>query len=74
MLNETRAPGLLGHGSVLARHASAENASPVSRGVLVRRRMLCGDLPDPPSDVDTNLPPIPASSTNRERYEEHAAS
>jgi hypothetical protein len=68
-----RAPGLLGHGSVLARHASAENSSPVSRGVLVRRRLLCGDLPDPPANVDTNLPPVPEGSSNRERYEEHSS-
>lgn len=67
----TRAPGLLGHGSVLARHASADNSSPVARGVMVRRRLLCGDLPDPPAGVDTNLEEIPEGTTNRERYDAH---
>lgn len=66
-----RGTGLLAHGSVLARHASADNSSPVLRGVMVRRRLLCATLPDPPSDVDTNLTPIPAGSTNRQRYEQH---
>jgi len=68
-----RAPGLLGHGSVLARHAAADNSSPVARGVLVRRRLLCQDLPDPPADVETTLDPIPEGVTNRERYEAHTS-
>jgi len=66
-----RAVGLLGHGSVLARHALVDNSSPVARGVMVRRRLLCQELPDPPADVDTNLEPIPEGVTNRERYEQH---
>lgn len=66
-----RAPGLLGHGSVLARHASSNNSSPVARGVMVRRRLLCADLPDPPPGVDTNLEDIPDGATNRERYDAH---
>ncbi|MEM6992543.1 MAG: DUF1592 domain-containing protein [Myxococcota bacterium] len=68
-----RAPGLLGHGSVLARHALPDNSSPVARGVLVRRRLLCQDLPDPPADVETTLDPIPDGTTNRERYELHTS-
>lgn len=67
-----RAPGLLGHGSVLARHSLVDNSSPVARGVMVQRRLLCNDLPEPPSDVDTNLEPIPEGATNRERYEQHS--
>lgn len=67
-----RAPGLLGHGSILARHSLVDNSSPVARGVLVQRRLLCNELPDPPSDVDTNLQPIPEGASNRERYEQHS--
>lgn len=68
-----RGTGLLAHGSVLARHASADNSSPVQRGVMVQRRILCNDLPDPPSDVDTNLTAIPPGSTNRQRYQQHSS-
>lgn len=68
-----RGVGLLAHGSVLARHASADNSSPVQRGVMVQRRLLCNDLPDPPSDVDTNLTAIPPGATNRQRYSQHSS-
>lgn len=68
-----RAPGLLGHGSVLARHALAASSSPVSRGKLVRERLLCQELPEPPPGVNTDLEgaatPI---TTTRERYNEHS--
>ncbi|MEM9454169.1 MAG: DUF1592 domain-containing protein [Myxococcota bacterium] len=67
-----RAPGILGHGSILARHALTDNSSPVARGVLVRRRLLCQELPEPPAGVDTNLQPIAEDASNRERYEQHS--
>lgn len=69
----TRAPGLLGHGSVLARHALAASSSPVSRGKLVRERLLCQELPEPPPGVNTDLEgaATPATTT-RERYNEHS--
>ena len=67
----SRAPGLLGQGSTLARHAGPDNSSPVFRGVVVRERLLCSELAEPPSNVDTTLPPIPDGATNRERFDVH---
>jgi hypothetical protein len=66
-----RDPGLLGHASLLATHATGINSSPVKRGKLVRTRLLCQNLPDPPQDVDTMLKPAAASQTTRQRYKEH---
>ena len=68
-----RAPGVLGLGSVLARHALADTSSPVQRGGLVRERFLCQELEPPPPSVDTTLHPPMGATTTRERYRQHSA-
>jgi hypothetical protein len=66
-----RDPGILGHASVLATHATGINSSPVKRGKLVRTRILCQSLPDPPPDVDTMLKPPAPNQTTRQRLQQH---
>lgn len=68
----TRAPGVLGHGSVLSRHALAASSSPVARGKLVRERFLCQALPEPPPGVDTDIEGVADAPTTRARYREHS--
>jgi hypothetical protein len=68
-----RVPGLLGHGSYLTAHALADNSSPVQRAFVVRERFLCNDLPDVPTDLDTNLAAPVATDTSRERYARHSS-
>ena len=63
--------GLLGLGAILASFASSREASPIKRGVFVRNRLLCQDLPPPPANVDTTIPPPSPGSTIRERLERH---
>ncbi|TNE86843.1 MAG: DUF1588 domain-containing protein [Deltaproteobacteria bacterium] len=65
--------GLLRQGSVLTAHARPTGSSPVHRGVLVRERLLCEELPPPPANLDTSPPPVDPSLSTRERYEEHSA-
>ncbi len=65
--------GLLTQGSLLATWALPTTSSPVHRGVLVRERILCQDLPPPPANLDTSPPPMDASLSTRERYGDHAA-
>ncbi len=72
-LEGRRATGILGHGSFLTEHALPENSSPVQRGVTVRERLLCQDLPPVPENLDTNLEDPGAFATNRERYAQHSA-
>ncbi|MEM9070397.1 MAG: DUF1592 domain-containing protein [Myxococcota bacterium] len=68
-----RPRGVLGHGSLLSRHALAFSSSPVMRGFFVRERLFCEELPSPPAGVDTNIIPIEGSMlTTRERYREHS--
>jgi mono/diheme cytochrome c family protein len=63
--------GLLAHGSVLASQASHNESSPIKRGVFVRRRLLCQDLPPPPANVDTTIPPPVPGQTIKERLKRH---
>lgn len=65
-------PGLLGRGAVVATHARPTGSSPVHRGELVRERLLCQDLPEPPANLVTAAPPETAGLTTRERYAAHA--
>lgn len=64
--------GLLAQGSVLAVNAGDAHTSPTQRGLLVRERLLCTDLPPPPPVV-IDLPPPTGAETTRERYELHAS-
>jgi hypothetical protein len=72
-LDSSQRAGLLTQAGVLARHAHADQTSPVHRGRLVRENMLCTPLPPPPPDV-ANVPPEPApGSTTRERFAQHTS-
>ena len=65
--------GLLSLGAVMASHAHSNESSPIKRGVFVRERLLCQDLPDPPANVDTTPPGLDPSKTTRERFAQHTA-
>jgi hypothetical protein len=67
-----RDPGILAHAGLLATLAGATDSSPVKRGKMVRTRLLCQSLPDPPQDVDTNLKPPVAGQSTRARYKQHS--
>lgn len=63
--------GLLGHGSVLGSAAYSDQTSPIRRGVLVRRRLLCQELPVPPPNAG-GVPKVDPSATTRERFRQHS--
>jgi len=65
--------GILTLGSVLASHAHADDSSPVRRGVFVRERLLCQELPPPPPDVDNTPPGLDPTLTTRERFTLHSS-
>jgi cytochrome c peroxidase len=69
--NGTRG-GVLGLASVLASFAQADDSSPVKRGVFVRDRLLCQELPPPPPSVNNAPPPLDATLTTRERFAAHS--
>lgn len=63
--------GLLAQGSLLAIAASNEHTSPTQRGLLVRERLLCTDMPPPPPVVG-DIPAPTGNETTRDRYEVHS--
>ena len=65
--------GLLTQGAILTVHALPVSSSPVHRGVLVREKLLCQELPPPPANLDTSPPAMDPSLSTRERYEAHVA-
>lgn len=65
--------GLFTLGSVLASHAHPNESSPVKRGVFVRERLLCQELPSPPPDVDATPPELDPNATTRERFGQHSS-
>jgi len=70
-LDVTQRAGLLTQPSILAKHAHADQTSPVHRGKLVRERFFCQPLPPPPPTVDTTPPTPSPTATTRERFLEH---
>src|SRR3954454_3450741 len=71
--NSERA-GLLGQTMFLTLTAKPDDTSPTARGLFVREQFLCQHVADPPPGVNTNLPPVTASTpmTNRDRMAMHA--
>lgn len=65
--------GILSHGSILASYSNSHEASPIKRGVFVRNRLLCQELPPPPANVDTTIPPPSPGLTIRERLKRHVS-
>lgn len=67
----TKYSGLLTMGGFMALNAKAEQSSPIYRGRWVREQILCQHLPQPPAEVMAATPPVDASSTTRQRHEQH---
>lgn len=63
--------GLLSQGSILTSRALPTSSSPIHRGLLVRERLLCQQLPPPPPNVDASPPEMDPTLSTRERYEAH---
>lgn len=56
----------------LGLHSHPVSTSATARGYFLRTALLCGEVPDPPSNVDTSLPPPEGEvRTLRERLERH---
>lgn len=65
--------GLLGHGSILASLAYADETSPVKRGKFVRERILCDILMPPPASLQVKVPDRNDRDTTRERFAAHSS-
>lgn len=59
--------GIISHGVVLTNGAKLEDTSPTLRGLFIRARLMCQDIPPPPPTVDTDLPPLEPGQCKIER-------
>ncbi len=64
--------GILGHASILGTTAHSDQTSPIRRGLFVRRRLLCQELPPPPPFAG-GVPEVDANATTRERFAMHTS-
>jgi hypothetical protein len=66
--------GLLSHGSVLSAGAKFADTSPTQRGIFVRTRLLCTDVPPPPANANVDeAPTSTVSNCKVDRYASHAS-
>jgi hypothetical protein len=70
---ESERAGLLGQALFLTLTSKPDDTAPTGRGLFIREQFLCQQVPPPPPNVDTNLPPVDESKplTNRERMGAH---
>lgn len=66
--------GLLSQASYLSVGAKFDDTSPTLRGLIVRTRLMCQDIPDPPANVDVDEPPTSEdeNACKEQRYQIHA--
>jgi Protein of unknown function (DUF1588)/Protein of unknown function (DUF1592)/Protein of unknown function (DUF1595)/Protein of unknown function (DUF1585)/Protein of unknown function (DUF1587) len=70
--NDDRRRGILSQGSVLSAYAKFNDTSVTQRGLFVRRRLMCQDVPPPPPNVDTNKPLTDGGRCKADRQRAHA--
>ncbi|HXI54694.1 MAG TPA: DUF1592 domain-containing protein [Polyangia bacterium] len=70
-LTNTQRGGFMGQGTILTATSHADRTSPVLRGKWVMNDLLCMDVPPPPNNVNTMLPPLQPGSTRRQQLEAH---
>ena len=64
--------GILRDVAIAATYAHADQSSPIHRGLLVRQRLLCQDLGEPPPAA-ADAPEVEEGVTTRERFAAHTA-
>lgn len=67
---DIRRRGLLSHGSVLTLGKKFADTSPTERGKAIWTRLMCNEIPPPPPDVDSGVPPSAggADACKEDRY------
>ncbi|MEM9191783.1 MAG: DUF1592 domain-containing protein [Myxococcota bacterium] len=65
--------GLLSQPGLMARYGLPDGSDPIHRGIFVRERVLCGDLPSPPDNLNIDIPEPVAGETTRQRFSRHSS-
>jgi len=64
--------GILSHGTVLSAALKFGDTSVTQRGLFVRRRLMCQDIPPPPPNVDVNKPLTEGGKCKKQKQMAHA--
>jgi hypothetical protein len=64
--------GILSHALFLTNGAKLDDTSPTLRGLAVRLRLMCQEIPPPPPTVDTDLPPLMEGQCKADRLKAHS--
>lgn len=64
--------GILSHGTILSAFAKFADTSPTQRGILIRTRLMCQEIPPPPPTIDVDDEPV-GESPDDCKYERYAA-
>jgi hypothetical protein len=66
--------GILTHPGLMALLARPSATNPIARGLLMRRTIMCDDIPPPPAGiVIPPLPPVMPGLSTRDRLDSHAS-
>ena len=71
-LDPAQRAGLLTQPGLLTVLAKPNQSDPIHRGLFVRTRLLCQQLPPPPDDIAVVAPDPAPGLTTRERFAEHS--
>jgi hypothetical protein len=63
--------GVMTQNSVMLGNASADQTSPIKRGLFVQDRMICFEVPQPPANLNIEPVVLTPGSTTRERFAQH---
>jgi hypothetical protein len=70
---EGQRAGILTQPALMALLANPDQSSPIFRGIFVRERILCQEMPPPPANLEITPPDPAPNATTRERFAEHTA-
>lgn len=62
--------GLMTHPALMLLLSYPDQTSPIHRGIFVRERILCQELPPPPNNITIEPPPFDPTVSTRERFEQ----
>jgi hypothetical protein len=70
-LDGSQRAGLFTQAAFLSAHGSYDGSSPIRRGLAIRERILCADMPVPPPGADATFPAAKPTQTTRQRFDQH---
>jgi hypothetical protein len=72
-LDPAQRSGFLTLLTTMSIRAYSDSTDPVHRGLFVRERLLCQQMPSPPADIEVMAPKVNPKLTTRERFAMHDA-